>query len=534
MGRRGPGAKPVRVGANAPQATFTPEYLGATRAERMINWIEGLKITSGAHAGKPFLLRDWQRTIIEDIYRTDDTGRRVVRQALITMGRKNGKTALAAALALAHLCGPEAEQRGQVFSAAADRGQAALIFAEMRAFILADPALSARIVIREFKKELEDEITGSIYLPLSSDARKAHGLSSSFYVCDELAQWPSRVLLDNLRTGTGARAEPLGIVVSTMSADPFHVMTELANYAQQVRDGLVEDATFAGHVFTSPQTDDPWDEATWAKANPALGDFRSLEEMRSEASVAQRIPAREAVFRNLYLNQPVEADERLIHARDWDPLGEPFDVAALRGQRCIAGLDLGSASDLTGLALYFPDSGHVLAWGFLPAEQLDQKERADRAPYRLWRDQGCIISTPGRAINKAFVAAKLRELAADYDLQSVAFDRWMFKDLEVICDSEGIWLPFEPHGQGFKDMGPSVEQFERLVLEGKLQHGGNPLLTWCLSNITVNTDPAGARKPAKDRSRGRIDPLVALIMACGQSARMPAEPSYEFTGVLID
>ena len=503
------------------------------RAGRVIAWIEGLTITSGAHAGRPFLLRQWQRDIIQAVYATDATGGRVVRQALVTMGRKNGKTALAAALALAHLVGPETERRGQVYSAGADRNQAALIFNEMKALILANPRLASRLIIRDFKKELEDVETSSVYQALSSDARKAHGLSPSFYIADELAQWPSRELLDNLRTGTGARAEPLGIVISTVSADPFHVMSEMVHYGEQVRDGIVADPAFSPHIFSAPLDADPWSEATWLLANPALGDFRSIEEMRSEAGQAQRIPAREAVFRQLYLNQPVEADERLIHSADWDPLGEPFDPAELKGARCIGGLDLGSVSDLTGLALYFPDTGHLLAWGFIPAGQLDAKERTDLAPYREWRQAGLIIATPGRAIDKKWVAAKLRDLAATYDLQAIAYDRWSFQDLLTICESEGIRLPFVPHGQGFKDMGPSVEEMERLVLDAKLRHGGNPLLRWCLSNVAVITDPAGARKPAKDRSRGRIDPLVAAIMAVGQAARLPPAPKFEFTGMSI-
>ncbi len=551
MGQRGPGAKPVHVRRTslaedvapplfAPLHTPAPARATKTpkrrrkgdRAAALIAWIEGLTITSGSHAGRAFRVRDWQKEIIRDVYRTDRTGRRVVRQALITMARKNGKSALAAALALAHLCGPEAERRGQVYSAASDRNQAALIFNEMKALILANPKLASRLIIREFKKEIEDTETSSIYQALSSDARKAHGLSPSFYIADELAQWPDGELLDNLRTGTGARAEPLGIVISTQSANAFSAMSELVRYGESVLDGSIPDETFSPHIFTAPAEADPWSEATWRMANPALGDFRSLDEMRAEAVTAMRIPSREAVFRQLYLNQPVEADERLIHVRDWNACGGPFDLAELKGKRCVGGLDLSSTSDLTALALFFPDTGHLLAWGFLPQAQMDEKERSDRAPYRQWQEAGYIIPTPGRAINKTWVAAKLREIAADYEVEAIAYDRWAFKDLEVILDAEGITLPMTPHGQGFKDMGPSVSEFERLVLDAGLKHGENPLLRWCLSNVAVSTDPAGARKPMKDRSKGRIDPLVAAIMAIGQASRQPAPPDYSLIGWL--
>lgn len=536
MGRRGPGAKPVHVekplsalplfgeqpAEVKKKATTKRRLKGGKRAQVVIDWIEDLPITSGMHAGRKFKLRQWQKDIIRALYATDEKGRRIVRQALISMGRKNGKSALAAALALVHLCGPEAEPRGQVFSAAADRNQAGLIYREMKAIIEAVPELSRRVIVRDFSKTLEDAETGSTYAALSSDARKAHGLSPSFYIADELAQWPNRELLDNLATGTGARAEPLGIVISTQSADPLSAMAEMVSYGEKVRDGVIEDPTFSPHIFTVPMDADPWDESLWHLANPALGDFLSVEQMRTTAAQAQRIPARESVFRNLHLNQPVEADERFIHPRDWDPLGEPFDPTELRGRRCIAGLDLGSAADLCGLALWFPDDDRLLVWGFIPDGQLLVKEKTDLAPYTLWCGQGFLIPTPGRAIHKAWIAEKLREIAQDYDLQAVAFDRWGFKDLEVILDAEGIMLPLTPHGQGFKDMGPSVEEFERLVLDGRLHHGGNPLLRWCLSNVTVTTDPAGARKLDKARSRGRIDPLIAAVMAVGQASRQPA------------
>jgi phage terminase large subunit-like protein len=505
-----------------------------TTADRVIEFIGRLRITSGIAAGSNFVLRPWQQDIIRALYRTNDAGRRTVRQGLITMARKNGKSQLSAALALAAML-PEVagEARGQIVSCAADRDQAALIYNEMRAFILADEDLSDRLIIREFKKEIEDSWSGSTYRALSSDARKAHGLSPSFAICDEVAQWHDRELYDNILTGTGARAEPLVVVISTQSADPDSLMSELVRYGESVRDGVIEDPAFSPHIFAVPADADPWDEAVWPLANPALSDFLSIDQMRTAAAQARRIPARESVFRNLHLNQAIDPDDRFIAREDWDALGAPFDLDELKGRPCFAGLDLGSAADLCGLALWFPEDDRLLVWGFLPAAQLDAKERADRAPYRQWIDDGVMIATPGRAINKAWVAGKLREIAEDYDLIGVAFDRWGFKDLEVILDAEGIVLPLRPHGQGFKDMGPSVDQFERLVLEARLHHGGNPLLRWCLSSAAIDIDPAGARKVTKSRSRGRVDPLIATIMAVGMAAREPARVELDFSDLVL-
>lgn len=538
MGLRGPGARPVaKKPKNAPatrKTTLLWTVTGETIADRVIEFIGRLKITSGTAAGSNFQLRPWQREIVHALYRAGPDGRRIVRQGLVTMARKNGKTQLSAALALAAML-PEVagEQRGQVVSAAADRDQAGLIYAEMRAFILADEDLADRLIIREFKKEIEDAWSGSTYRALSSDARKAHGLSPSFAICDEVAQWHDRELYDNILTGTGARAEPLVVVISTQSADPDSLMSELVRYGEQVRDGVIEDLAFSPHIFVVPVDADPWDEAVWPLANPALSDFLSIDQMRTAAAQARRIPARESVFRNLHLNQAVDPDDRFIAREDWDALGEPFDVEELKGRPCFAGLDLGSAADLCGLALWFPDDNRLLVWGFLPDHQIDIKERTDRAPYRQWVNEGLMIATPGRAINKAWVADKLRDIAEDYDLIGVAFDRWGFKDLEVILDAEGIVLPLRPHGQGFKDMGPSVEQFERLVLEARLHHGGNPLLRWCLSNAAIDADPAGARKVTKNRSRGRVDPLIAVIMAVGMAAREPARMELDFSNMVI-
>jgi phage terminase large subunit-like protein len=500
-----------------------------------VAFIEGLSITSGVHAGRRFKLRPWQRSIVEAIYATDADGHRLIRQALVTMPRKNGKTQLAAALALCHLCGPEAEARGQVYSAASDRDQAALIFREMQAMLRADEALADRVIIREHNKTLTDVESGSVYQALSSDARKAHGLSPSFVVCDELAQWYGRELYDNLVTGTGARAEPLVVVISTKAADTNHVMSELVAYGERVRDGVIEDAAFLPVIFGAPDDADPWDEATWFACNPALDDFRSLEEMRTAAAQAMRLPAREPAFRLLYLNQPVDAASRFLNGPDWRACKAVGDARSLAGQRCFLGLDLSSTTDLTALIGWFPSSGDVLAWFWTPAEGLEEAERRDRVPYRLWARQGLLETTPGRAIDKAFVVHRLGEIAADYAVQGVAYDRWGMAELQRIMADEGLKLPMVEFGQGWKDMGPALAALETVVLQRTLKHPAHPVLDWCVSNAVAVSDPAGNRKLAKDRSIGRIDGAVALAMAVGLASRTPAKKTsvYRSRGVMV-
>lgn len=530
MGRRGPGAKKTRLPSN--EQAFAPErahsWQDATHSmpKRIIAFAESLPITSGVFAGQPVRLRAWQRDFIAKVYgpRRED-GRRLVRQALFTLPRKNGKSQLAAILALAHLCGPAAEPRGQVYSAAADRDQASLIFAEMRAMIEATPWLDARCNVQVFRKAIDDDETGSVYQALSSDARKAHGLSPSFVICDELAQWRTRELFDNLLTGTGARAEPLVIVIGTQSADAQHIMSELVDYGLQVNAGDVEDPTFHATIYAAPDDANPWDEATWHACNPALGDFRSLEEMRTFAEQAQRIPAREAVFRNLYLNQRIDAEVRFISASDWNACAGQVDLQSLYGHPCWVGLDLSSTRDLTALVCFFPeDGGSVLPFFFVPGDRLDEREDQDRVPYRTWRDRGHIEAFRGRAIDKTAVARRLATILADFDVRGVAYDRWRMEDLKRILDDEGIRVPLVGFGQGFKDMAPAIDALEAAVLDRRIQHGGHPVLRWNCSNCVVDTDPAGNRKLSKKRSRERIDGMVALAMAVGLWAREQKPP----------
>jgi phage terminase large subunit-like protein len=553
MGKRGPktgtvkaaineakfrsvGALPLFESAQVPIKNDLPwEKKGLSRAQRVIAFIERLPITSGMHAGNPLQLRPWQKDIIRAIYRTDRKKRRIVRTALITMPRKQGKTALAAALALCHLIGPEAEPRGQVFSAASDRDQAAIIFRELEAIILAIPEFAVRCNIKSFSKTIEDLLTGSTYQALSSDARKAHGLSPSFMVYDELAQAPNRHLYDNLTTGTGARAEPLMVVISTQSSDPHHIMTELVDYGVKLKEGtLPPDPSFHATIYMAPEEMDPWDEETWFSCNPALNDFRSLEEMRQFAEQAKRIPAKEATFRSLYLNQRVEADQRFIGSADWEACAGGVDRIELEGRPCWAGLDLSSTRDLTALVLYFPhDAGAVLPFFWIPGDRLAEREDKDRVPYWAWINQGFIEALPGRAIDKRAVVFRLAEIASIYDLKGVAYDRWRMEDLQKIMSDEGIEIPFTPWGQGFKDMGPAVDAMEALILDGKLRHGGHPVMIWNVSNAVVVQDPAGARKIAKDRSRDKVDGLVALCMAVGLYSREPEPVEYDFDRPLV-
>lgn len=524
MGLRGPGARPR---SKTVPARRRPSWSkAASRAERVVQFCESLPVTKGIRQGQGMELLPHQRAFVERVY-SDST----IRLAVQSIARGNGKTGLQAALCLAHLLGPESEPRGEVYSAALDRSQAGLIFNEINAIVEAVPAFAARVNVQHFHKKitvLDGDGKGSTFEALSSDARRGHGLAPSLFVYDELAQAKNGELLDNLITGAGKRKRSLGIVISTQAADDQHPLSQL------IDDGLRGlDAGLYVQLISAPPDADPFDEATWRSVNPAIDAFLDAEELRSQASRAQRVPSFEAKFRNLRLNQRVAIDEKWIPAEAWQGCAADVDLDALAGQPCIGGLDLGSTRDLTAFALFFPESGDLAVWTWCPADTLAEREHGDRAPYALWAKQGYLELTPGRATDKRLVALRLGALAAKYQPRLIGFDRWQIAELERLLSDEGVDLPLKEFGQGFKDMGPATSAFETRVLNGELRHDGNPLLAWALSNVALESDAAGGRKPHKRRSRDRIDPVVASIIAVGMAAREPApapEPRLWFLG----
>jgi phage terminase large subunit-like protein len=525
MGMRGINATPKSTSKRA-HAHTSPRHpwtaKGLSRAERVIAFVETLPCTAGPLAGTKLKLRPWQKSFIRAVYKTDKTGNRLVRTAVLSVGRKNGKTQLAAALCLAHCCGPESEPRGECYSVACTRFQAGRIFAEMVAIITRVPWLNDRINIIRFRKELEDTINGSTFAVLSADVAPVHGLSPSFVCYDELAQVPSRVLYDALGTALGGRAQPLMLVISTQAARDEAPMSELIDYGLRIARGEITDPGFHLTLYTAPPEADPWRFATWKMANPALGDFRSLEDVKRLALQAQRMPAAEMSFRNLILNQRCDASAQFLNMATWKACGdEPCD-ANLKGRPCYAGLDLAASRDLTALVLVFAgdDGGFdVVPFCWLPGETLQEREDEDRMPYRVWAQKGHLLTFPGRTTDPKVVAMKVAELHGTYGIRALAFDRWRIEDIKRELDAIGCSVELVPFGQGYKDLSPAVDVLERLVEEGILHHGNHPVLAMCAGNAKVERDAAGNRKLSKRRSTGRIDALVATCMALGVAAR---------------
>jgi phage terminase large subunit-like protein len=520
MGLRGPRSK--RPSATRKRAEPW-KRAGLSRADRVVAFLESLPITKGILVGQHMRLLPHQREFVATVYAEQSP----VRLAIQSLPRGNGKTGLQAGLCLAHLLGPEAERRGEVFGASIDRLMAGVLFAEVVAIIEAVPTFAARTNVQRFHKKVEvldGDGKGSIFETLSADVRRAHGLSPTLFVFDEFGQVKTGELLDNLVTAQGKRKRSLGVVISTQAARDEHPMSVLIDDAERGSDPSVY-----LQLLTPTPDDNPFDPDVWARVNPALGVFLDAAEFEAQAARAQRVPTFLNRFLNLRLNMRVEAEAHWLPPGEWLACAGRVDLGALQGERCFGGLDLGSTRDLTSFALFWPKSGALAVWSWCPEGNVSEREITDKVPYRVWCEQGFITATPGKAIDKRAVAATLAQLTARYKPTSIAFDRWGMAELQQILSDEGITLPLAPFGQGFKDMGPAVQAMEARVLNGRLVHPNNPVLTWAVSNVTLEVDAAGNRKPSKRRSTERIDPAVAACMAIGIASQEPAPRKYDFS-----
>lgn len=508
--------------------TFDGHWRNPARAQRVIDFIQCLTIPSGTGAGGPFALRDWQQDFVRDVYTPcHEDGRRLVRDAVLSMGRKNGKTALIAALVLVHSIGPESIPNGEIYSAANDREQAAVVFKFAAQFVRADAELESMLSVVDSTKRIVAPGNGSFYRALSREAGTKHGLNPSLAIYDELAQSKDRELYDTLNTAFGARDEPLFVVISTQSRDPQHILSELID-----RGLRNEDPTVVCHLYAMDDEADPFDEEQWHKANPALGDFLSIEYVRKMARQAKDSPSFEPSFRNLTCNQRVDLIPSVVSAADWRACQD--EGAELReGEGIYLGLDLSATTDLTALtAVSAEDGERIDAWFWKPRELLALHETRDRAPYERWVHEGHLIAAPGRDIDYDLIALHIADLASTYDILGIAFDRWRMATLmkcfarlsiptyyEGAEDGDTDGIRFVEWGQGYKDMAPAVDALDKAIASRSLAHRGHPVLTWCFSNAVATTDPAGNRKLDKSKTRFRIDGAVSTVMALGLKAR---------------
>lgn len=504
-----------------------------TRGERVIAFIEAFgKVPEGAHVGKPIALADFQKKFILDIY-DNPAG---TRRAYLGIARKNGKSALIAGILLAHICGPEAVQNSQIVSGAMSREQAALIFKLAAKMIRLNPALEKVTRIVPSGKMIVGLARNVEYKALAAEGSTAHGLSPVLAILDEVGQirGPTSEFVDAITTSQGAHASPLLIAISTQAPtdnDLFSIWLDDA--------ATSKDPRIVSHLYTAPTECDLLDPEGWKAANPALDLFRSLDDLKELAEQAKRMPSQESTFRNLILNQRVEARAPFVSRSVWEGCaGEPAPL--VRGMPVYFGLDLSAVGDLTALVGVSPVNGvyQVYPTFWLPSEGLVDRSKRDRVPYDLWAKGGFIKTTPGASIEYEFIAAYLRELFNTCDVKAVAFDRYNMRFLrpwlEKMAFNPEELERFKDFGQGYVSMSPALRELESALLNQKLRHGNNPVLTMCAQNATIQQDAAENRKFVKAKSSGRIDGMVALAMAVSVAVSEQNDNDIAFTDALFN
>lgn len=497
-----------------------------------------LKLNGGDYEGVAFELLGWQAFVVGSLfgwYAAD--GYRRFRVAYVETAKGSGKSPLAAGVGLKGLVA-DGEARAEVYSAATKTDQAMILFRDAVAMVDQSP---------ELKKRLDKSGTGercwnlayldkgSFFRPISSD----HGQSGPrphIGLIDELHEHKTNVVVEMLRAGTKSRRQALIFMITNSGSNKNGPCWAYHEYGSKVAAGEREDDGFFSYICALDEDDDPFeDEKCWPKANPSLQDAElpGYKYIREQVTEAKGMPGKEALVRRLNFCQWTGAESPWLSHEIWKGAQRDYDIASLRGRRAVAGLDLSSTTDLTGLVFFVEpvEAGEpwkIVPFGWLPEIGLQEKADKDGPPYVLWKEDGTLLTTPGRAISKLHVLQKLSGMADFFQIIAVAYDRWRIEDLKSLAEDAGVTLPtLKEFGQGFKDMSPAVENFERMLLNGELVHNGHKLLTMCAGNAVIEQDAAENRKLSKEKATGRIDLMVAAVMAAGLVLTKQEAPKYE-------
>ena len=508
-------------------------------AERAITFINMLKHTKGSWYGKNFELLPWQTDIVSNIFGTvKENGYRQYNTAYVEIPKKQGKSELAAAIALYLLAG-DGEWGAEVYGCAADRQQASIVFDVACQMVEQCPALKKRIKPIMSQKRLVYMPLNSFYQVLSAESYTKHGLNVHGVVFDELHAQPNRALFDVMTHGSGdARKQPLFFLITTAGTDRNSICWEVHQKAKDILEGRKHDRSFYPVIYGADDDDDWSSEAVWYKANPSLGITVDIDKLYTAYESAKENPAEENLFRQLRLNQWVKQSVRWMPMDAWDKCDFAVDPEALKGRDCYGGLDLSSSTDITAFVLVFPpkdedDKYIILPYFWIPEDTIDLRVRRDHVPYDTWLGRGQVIATEGNVIHYGYIEKFIEELGEKYHIKEIAFDRW--GAVQMTQNLEGMGFTVVPFGQGFKDMSPPTKELMKLVLEQKIAHGGNVPLRWMMDNVFVRTDPAGNIKMDKEKSTERIDGAVATVMALDRAIRNQGstESIYNDRGIIV-
>ena len=509
------------------------------KADRAVTFIENLCHTKGKWARTPFWLLPWQEQLIRDIFGiVKPDGNRQFRTAFVEICKKVGKSELAAAVAL-YLLYADNEPSAEVYGAAADRQQASIVFDVAKQMVEMAPALMKRSKLMGATKRIVNYSNAGYYQVLSAEVGGKHGFSVSGLVFDEIHTQPNRQLYDVLTKGSSdARQNPLHFIITTAGNDRHSIAYELHTKAVDILEGRRVDPTFYPVVYGLKDDDDWEDEANWYKVNPSLGYTVDIERLRDAYREAKQNPADEVTFKWLRCNMWVSSTVAWIPDAIYMRGNEEIDAALLERRDCYAGLDLSSTGDITALVLIFPPRDEnekyvLLPYFWIPEETIPRRVKANSVPYDIWEKQGYIMSTEGNVIHYDFIEKFIMDLSEKYHILEIAVDRW--NATQMIQNLEGEGFTIVPFGQGFSSMSAPTKEFYRLLMEGRIIHGGNPVLRWMAGNVVIDTDPAGNIKVTKAKSKEKIDGIVAAIMALDRCIRQEGQSGsvYDERGLLV-
>ncbi|HEK1863581.1 TPA: terminase large subunit [Proteus mirabilis] len=484
-----------------------------------------LKLNGGEHEGKPFILLPWQCFVIGSIFGWKMTdGTRRFRMVYVESGKGSGKSPMAGGVGLYCLVA-DSEPRAEVYAAATKKDQAMVLFRDAVAMVDQSPALSQRITKsggtgKEWN--LAYLKTSSFFRPISSDDGQS-GPRPHCALIDEIHEHKNNTAVEMMRAGTKGRRQALIFMITNSGHDKTSVCYDYHEYGRKVAEGTIEDDSFFSYICSLDEGDDPFkDESCWGKANPSLGYTFSDRYLREQVTQARGMPAKESIVRRLNFCQWVDADNPWINSETWMQCENTFTFDDLQGEECYGGLDLSGTKDLTALALYFPSLKRLYVEFWTPKDTLLDRAKTDRVPYDLWVRQGFMHTTPGNAVRYEFVAERIAEMAMHVSMRAIAFDPYRIKYLEPKLDDAGVTVPLTPHGQGYykaKDSGlwmpHSIELFEQLIDDKKIEIHTNPCLRWNAASAVLEADQKDNRVFTKKKSTGRIDGVVASAMAIG-------------------
>lgn len=517
-------------------------HFDVAAAMRAVSFASLLQHYKGQWAGHPIKLEAWELFTIGSLFgwkRADGTRR--FRQLYLEVAKKNGKTLLAAIIAIL-LAFFDGEPGAEVYSIATKRDQAKLVWNDARQMILRSPALARRLAV--YALSIAEEGSASFFRPLGRDSGEAEqGINAHGGVIDELHVIDDRDSIDNIETAMAARRQPLLVKITTAGKRRASVWWEERSDAVAVVEGRTTDDSMLVLVYTLDEGDDPFDEAVWPKSNPNLGVSVSIDFMRDQAAKAKRSPGKMAGFLQLNLNVPTQQSAKAIDMAVWDANDgrledETYDEFLERvmpeGTRVFGGIDLASVQDLTAVIdVSEPDEEEyvsVSARFYCPEEGIERRSRHDGVPYADWVRDGYLVATPGNVTDYDVVREDRRATAERWQIEETGYDRWNATQLMTQLGQDGATVV--PVPQTHAGLGPGWNELERLLLKGRLRHGGHPVLRWMAENVEVETDAAGNQKPSKSKSSERIDGIVGLNMAVSRlivyAAAMDAEPAVIF------